>query len=261
LEGRQRPFPDVTHDLTGSDLRGGVTPALALHPPRNVKLQAILLDIDGTLIDSNDQHTDCWVEAFARFDQSVEWDVIRGQIGKGGDLLVPDVLQAREMRSFGEELKKYRGELWKEKYMRTVQPFRGAVDAIRALHELGIKLALASSSNPEEVEYYVELLGVGDLLEGTTSKEDAEFSKPSPEIFRAALERVKSDPARTLAVGDTPYDILAAHRTPVPIAAVLCGGFPRESLAKAELLFDDVPAMVKELSCKELNRIDEYFRE
>lgn len=221
-----------------------------------MRLEAILLDIDGTLIDSNDKHTDCWVEAFAHFDKQVAWDEIRGQIGKGGDLLVPDTMNAREMQAFGEKLKKYRGELWKEKYMDGVRPFPGAVEAIRALHERGAKLAFASSSNPDEVEYYVELLGVGDLLTGTTSKKDAEFSKPSPEIFRAALERVKGDPARTLAVGDTPYDILAAHRTPVPIAAVLCGGFPRESLAKAEFLFDDVPAMVKEL-----NRIDEYLRE
>lgn len=221
-----------------------------------MRLEAILLDIDGTLVDSNDKHTDCWVEAFAHFGKEVDWDDIRGHIGKGGDLLVPDMLDAREMQRFGEKLKKDRGELWKKKFMREVQPFPGVVEAIRALHDRGVKLAFASSSNPDEVEYYVELLGAGDLLEGTTSKEDAEFSKPSPEIFRAALERVNSDPARTLAVGDTPYDILAAHRTPVPIAAVLCGGFPRESLAKAEFLFDDVSAMVKEL-----DRIDEYFRE
>ncbi|HEX6639972.1 MAG TPA: HAD family hydrolase [Thermoanaerobaculia bacterium] len=219
-------------------------------------LEAILLDIDGTLIDSNDRHTDCWVEAFAHFGKQIDWDSIRGQIGKGGDLLVPDSLNAREMRTFGDALKQYRGKLWEQKYMRDVQPFPGAVDAVRALHARGLKLAFASSSNPSEVEYYVELLGVGDLLEGTTSKKDATFSKPSPEIFQAALERVKSDPARTLAVGDTPYDILAAHRTPVPIAAVLCGGFPRESLAKAEFLFDDVPAMVKEL-----DRIDDEFRD
>lgn len=221
-----------------------------------MKLKAVLLDIDGTLVDSNDKHADCWVEAFGHFDKQVPWDVIRAQIGKGGDLLVPDTLDAREMLKFGEPLKKYRGELWKEKYMNGVQPFRGAVEAIRELHERGAKIALASSSNPDEVEYYVELLGVGDLLKGTTSKEDAEFSKPSPEIFRAALERVKSDPARSLAVGDSPYDILAAHRTPVAVAAVLCGGFPRESLTKAEFLFDDLPAMVKEL-----DRIDEYFRD
>jgi HAD superfamily hydrolase (TIGR01509 family) len=160
------------------------------------------------------------------------------------------------MRAIGEQVKTLRGELWKRDYMKTVKPFPGAVEAIRELHGRGIKLALASSSEPGEVEYYVELLGVGDLLEGTTSKKDAEFSKPSPEIFQAALERVKSDPARTLAVGDTPYDILAAHRIPVAVAAVLCGGFPREALAKAELIFDDFPALVKEL-----DRIEEYFLE
>ena len=216
----------------------------------------MLLDIDGTVVDSNDKHTDCWVEAFAHFDKEVPRDVIRGQIGKGGDLLVPDTLNAREMRKLGEPLKKYRGELWKRKYMKSVEPFPGAVEAIHELHRRGIKLALASSSNPDEVEYYVELLGVGDLLAGTTSKEDADFSKPSPEIFEAALERVKSDPAFTFAVGDTPYDILAAHRVPVAVIAVRCGGFPENLLAKAEYVFDDLGQVVREL-----DRIDEYFRE
>jgi HAD superfamily hydrolase (TIGR01549 family) len=215
--------------------------------------QAFLLDIDGTLVDSNDKHADCWVAAFAHFGKTVEWKLIRGQVGKGGDLLVPDTLSAREMRTFGEELKSYRGELWKREYMKTVEPFPGVVDALERLHDRGALLALASSSNPDEVEYYVELLGVGDLLAGTTSKEDAKFSKPSPEIFQAALERVKSDPAMTFAVGDTPYDILAAHRIPVPIVAVRCGGFPDGLLAKAEFLFDDLPSMMKEL-----DRIDEY---
>jgi len=219
-------------------------------------LEAMLLDIDGTLVDSNDKHADCWVDAFAHFGKKVEWQTVRQQIGKGGDLLVPDTLNAREMRAFGEDVKSYRGELWKRQYMTTVQPFAGAIESLHALHERGIRLAFASSSNPDEVEYYVELLGAGDLLAGTTSKKDADFSKPSPEIFEAALERVKRDPARTFAVGDTPYDILAAHRVPVPIVAVASGGFPRELLAKAEFLFDDVSAMVRELAS-----IDDYFRE
>lgn len=218
--------------------------------------QALLLDIDGTLVHSNDKHTECWVEAFAHFGKQVPWDVIRQQIGKGGDLLVPDTLNAREMRTLGEKVKEYRGELWKKKYMHTVQPFPGVRETIRELAERGIKLALASSSNPDEVEYYVELLGVGELLEGTTSKEDAQFSKPSPEIFQAALDRVKSDPARTFAVGDTPYDILAAHRIPVPVVALRCGGFGEELLAKAEFVFDDLNQMTREL-----DRIDDYFRE
>ncbi|HEX8251673.1 MAG TPA: HAD family hydrolase, partial [Thermoanaerobaculia bacterium] len=219
-------------------------------------LKALLLDIDGTLIDSNDKHAHAWVEAFAHFHKEVPFDTIRMQIGKGGDLLVPDMLSAREMREFGEKLSKYRGELWKREYMKTVQPFPGVVDAIRAIADRGVKVAFASSSNPNEVEYYVELLGVGDLLEGTTSKGDAEVSKPSPQIFEAALERVKSDPAQTLVVGDTPYDILAAHRIPVAIAAVRCGGFPEESLLKAEYIFDDMTHLVKEL-----DRVDEYFRQ
>ncbi|HVG24273.1 MAG TPA: HAD family hydrolase [Thermoanaerobaculia bacterium] len=219
-------------------------------------MQAILLDIDGTLVDSNDKHTDCWVQAFAHFGKEVDWKLIRPQMGKGGDLLVPDTLNAREMRAFGEPLKKYRGELWKDEYMKSVQPFPGVRESIRAIADRGIKLAFASSSNPDEVEYYVELLGVGDLLEGTTSKEDAQFSKPSPEIFQAALERVKSDPARTIVVGDTPYDILAAHRSALPVVALRCGGFAEELLAKAEFVFDDLNAMTREL-----DRIDDYFRE
>lgn len=221
-----------------------------------LRLQALLFDIDGTLIDSNDKHAQCWVDAFAHFGKDVPWDVIRSQIGKGGDLLVPDTLNAREMRELGDALKKYRGELWKRDYMESVQPFPGAVDALHDLDGRGVKIAFASSSNADEVEYYVELLGVDDLLKGTTSKKDAKHSKPYPEIFEAALERVKGDPARTLVVGDTPYDILAAHRIAVAIAAVRCGGFPEESLKKAEFLFDDVAALPKEL-----DRIDEYFRE
>lgn len=207
-------------------------------------------------MDSNDKHADCWIEAFRHFGKEVAWDVVRKQIGKGGDLLVPDTLNAREMREFGEEVQKYRGELWKRRYMKTVEPFDGAIDAVRAFAREGVRIALASSSNPDEVEYYVELLGVGDLLEGTTSKEDAESSKPSPEIFEAAVERLKCDPARTLAVGDTPYDILAAHRVPVAVAAVLTGGFSREMLMKAEFLFDHIASIPKEL-----DRIDDYFRE
>jgi HAD superfamily hydrolase (TIGR01509 family) len=227
----------------------------------NLLTQAILFDVDGTLVDSNDKHADCWVEAFAHFGRHVDWTTIRSQIGKGGDLLVPDTLNAREMRTFGEALKTFRSALWKETYMTTVAPFPGAVESLQALHARGVKIALASSSNPDEVEYYVELLGVGDLLEGTTSKEDAEFSKPSPEIFQAALERVKSDPARTFAVGDTPYDILAAHRVPLPVIAVRCGGFPEDTLKKAEYVFDDLAEMTREIERVDEYFADEYFRE
>lgn len=216
----------------------------------------ILWDIDGTLVDSNDAHARCWRRAFAHFGKDVDYDVLRHQLGKGGDLLVPDLLDAKEMRQFGEALKKHRAELFTRDYLETVEPFPGIRGLFERLRARGVKMALASSSNTEEVEYYTRLLEVGDLLEGATSKNDAEWSKPSPEIFRAALERIGTAGARTLAVGDTPYDILAAHRIPLAVAAVLSGGFERELLAKAEFLFDDVHQLERETE-----RIDAYFRE
>ena len=219
-------------------------------------LPGILFDIDGTLIDSNDIHARAWVEAFEHFGKSVDFDVMRNQIGKGGDLLVPDLLNAREMRKFGKELQKYRGDLYKKKYMDSVRPFPGIAGTLRRLHDRGIRFALASSANPDEVEYYTGLVGVEELTEATTSKGDAEFSKPSPEIFEAALEQLGTDPARTLVVGDTPYDILAAHRAALPVAAVLCGGFERELLTKAEFLFADVEELTEKI-----DTVDEYFRD
>ena len=219
-----------------------------------MKLKAIIFDIDGTLVDSNDIHAHCWIEAFEHFGKHFEWDVIRHQIGKGGDLLVPDLLNAREMRKFGEKVKKFRTDLFKRDYMKNVKPFPRVRELFETLHGRGIKLALGSSSNQDEVKYYTELLGVGDLVEGSTSKHDADLSKPSPEIFQAALEKLGTEADNTLTVGDTPYDILASHRASLAIAAVLSGGFERELLTKAEFLFDDVGELVRKI-----DRIDEYF--
>jgi len=222
--------------------------------PHLVKLQAILFDVDGTLVDSNDIHARAWVEAFAQFEKHIDYDVVRHQLGKGGDLLVPDLLDAKEMRAFGEEVKKYRSKLYREKYLPDVKPFPFAHDLFEALRKRDVKIALASSADPEEVEYYTRLLGVERLIEGSTSKRDAKFSKPSPEIFDAALERAGGDRDHTLVCGDTPYDVLAAHRSALPIVAVLSGGFERELLAKAEFILDDASHILERIE-----EIDAWF--
>src|SRR5437763_16888456 len=105
-------------------------------------------------------HTECWLEAFAHFGKKMDYDAVRHQIGKGGDLLVPDLLNAREMRKFGEPLKEYRTELYKRKYMTNAHPFPGVRELFEMLRGRRVKIALASSSNPDEVQYYTELLGV-----------------------------------------------------------------------------------------------------
>jgi HAD superfamily hydrolase (TIGR01549 family) len=221
-----------------------------------VNLQGVIFDIDGTLIDTNDIHARCWVEAFAHFDKHIDYKLMRHQIGKGGDLLVPDLLNAKEMQRFGDELKDYRSKLYKKKYMKEAQPFPRVKELFESLHDRGVKLALASSANPDEVEYYTELLGVKKLLGGSTSTKDAKLSKPSPEIFEAALGQLGTDVTKTLVVGDTPYDVLAAHRASLAIVAVLCGGFEPELLAKAEFLFDDAEDIVRKI-----DEVDAYFSE
>jgi HAD superfamily hydrolase (TIGR01549 family) len=219
-------------------------------------LQGIIWDVDGTLVDSNELHVNCWLEAFAHFGKRFDRDVIFQHIGKGGDQLVPDLLGAKEMRRFGKEVQSYRSKLFKQQYLPKVKPFAGIRELFQRLRERGIRMALGSSSDPEEVEYYTRLLEVADLIEGATSRKDAEHSKPSPEIFRAALERLGTDEARTLAVGDTPYDILAGHRVPLAVAAVLSGGFERELLTKAEFVFDDVHHLEREI-----DRIDAWLND
>jgi HAD superfamily hydrolase (TIGR01549 family) len=218
-------------------------------------LEALLLDIDGTLIDSNDLHARAWVDAFEHFGKTLPFELVRSQIGKGGDMLVPDLLNAREIRKFAEPLKKWRKKHYQRQYMSQVEPFPGAIDALKALHERGIKLVFASSADADEVKYYTKILEAEELVVSGTSADDAEHSKPSPDIFEAALEPVKKHEERTAVVGDTPYDILAAHRCALPVIAVRSGRFPEETLQKAEFLFEDVGELVRRI-----DQIDDYFR-
>jgi beta-phosphoglucomutase-like phosphatase (HAD superfamily) len=222
--------------------------------PRRSGVAALIFDIDGTLIDSNELHARAWREAFRHFGRNVPLETIRIHIGKGGDLLVPDILDARGMREIGKKVRAFRKTIFKKKYLSKVRPFPGIVEAFEAIRERNIAIVLASSSTPDEVEAYVGLLGVADLIDDTTSSGDAEYSKPSPEIFEAALEKIDAPRRRTAIVGDTPYDILAAHRASTPVAAVRCGGFPEESLAKAEWRFDHVPELVERLG-----EVDAWF--
>lgn len=218
--------------------------------------KAWIFDIDGTLVDSNDIHTTAWQEAFLEFGKKIEYGSIREMIGKGGDLLVPDLLNAREMQAVGDKIKSFRKKLFKKKYMKAVEPFPGVREAFEILRDEGAKIALASSAEPSEVEYYIELLGVGDLIDVHTSKGDAEFSKPSPEIFDAARDQLGVASKHAITVGDTPYDVAASHRAKIASAAVLSGGFPRKTLLKAEFIFRDLKDLVRRRG-----DIADYFRQ
>lgn len=195
--------------------------------------RAILFDVDGTLLDSVDLHAECWRVALQHFGKTVSHEAVRSQIGKGGDHLLPVFLAPEEVRAFGNDLAKFRGDLWKRDFMHRVKPFPHVRDLFLALKTAGYKLALASSSHGDELEYYKRVLEIEDLLEAQTSADDAARSKPDPDIFDAALRSVQADAQDAVAVGDSPYDAEAAGKAGVATVGVLCGGFPKDWLMEA----------------------------
>jgi HAD superfamily hydrolase (TIGR01509 family) len=196
--------------------------------------KAIIFDIDGTLIDSVDLHAESWQRAFARFGFELPLDEIRAQIGKGGDQLMPVFLSREELEAKGEAIEGYRSDLHKREYLPRTRAFPAVRDLFLRLREAGHQVVLASSGKRDEVERYKEIAGVADLVDDTTTSDEAERSKPHPDIFEAALAKIAPlGPGDAIVVGDTPYDAEAAAKAGLRTVGVLCGGFPRADLEGA----------------------------
>lgn len=195
-----------------------------------MRKRAILFDVDGTLVDSNDAHVEAWQQAFAAEGYSFSRSEIHAQVGKGGDNLVPALLPDLDEKS-QERLAHAEGEIYRRDFLPKVQPFPGAKEVLKSLAERGHTLVLASSASQPELDHYVELLDLDGLLTGTTSKDDVESSKPCPDIFEAALARTGVPAESTVVVGDTPYDLIAANRAGIDAIAVLSGGFEEDELS------------------------------
>ena len=196
--------------------------------------RAAIFDIDGTLIDSVYLHARAWQEAFAHFGVRLSFEEVRSQIGKGGDQLIPRFLTEEQNRKFGKELEKYRTALYKREYLPRVKAFPKVRELFLALRERGLDLALASSAKGDELEHYKKLARIDDLIDAETSADDVERSKPHPDIFEAALERLgRPDPSQAVVVGDSPYDAEAAGKLGLRSIGLLCGGFPEELLRLA----------------------------
>jgi len=196
--------------------------------------KAVIFDVDGTLIDSVDLHAKAWQDAFAEYGRTIPFDDIRSQIGKGGDQLLPVFLNEDDIEAFGEKLEERRGAILKERYLPEVQAFPRVRALFEHLQAKGLDVALASSAKEDELETYKKVADIEDLIDEQTSSDDAESSKPHPDIFLAALKRLGNpDPRDVIVVGDTPYDAQAAGKAGLRTVGVLCGGFPEDSLRKA----------------------------
>jgi HAD superfamily hydrolase (TIGR01549 family) len=197
-------------------------------------LKAVLFDIDGTLIDSVDFHAEAWVRAFGHFGIQTGFDEVRAQIGKGGDQLMPVFVPEEQLARQRDEIQAFRSELFKRDYMRRIKPFPSVRELFQRCRQAGLTVAVASSGQEDEVKDYVEIAGVADLIDVTTTSSDVEHSKPCPDIFQAAL--AKCAPARAngaVVIGDTPYDAQAAGGAAIRMLAVLCGGFDAADLQQA----------------------------
>ena len=196
--------------------------------------KAILFDVDGTLIDTVDLHATCWVEALKLFGVEIPFEDMRVQIGKGGDQLLHGLLPPDMVHQRGEEIQKFRSALFKREYMPQARAFPGVRDLFEQIRSRGQRIVLASSGKAEEVEAYQDIAGIADLIDYATSSDDAERSKPFPDIFQAALNKLGLEsPTEAMVVGDTPYDAEAARQAGLATVGVLCGKFAEEALRAA----------------------------
>lgn len=218
-------------------------------------IRGVILDVDGTLVDSNDAHARAWVDAFREFEFDVPYERVRALIGMGGDNLLPEAIQVEKDSPQGEALAKRRGEIFKERYLKTINPFKGTRELLEKMRAEGLEIAIGTSAQKEDLLALLEIAQVADLIDSKTSADDAESSKPDPDIIQAALRRLKLPAEQVLMVGDTPYDIEAAGRAGVRTLAFRSGGWTDAGLKGAiavyagpwDLLdrFDDSPLAKK----------------
>jgi HAD superfamily hydrolase (TIGR01549 family) len=192
---------------------------------------AFIFDIDGTLVDSNELHVDSWDRAFRRFGKQFAPERLRAQIGKGSDQYIPAFLTPEEIKRFGKDLDEYRSELFRREYLPKVRPFPKVRELFQCIHDDNRRIMLASSGKKVDTKYYIDLLNIGDLIDGYVSGDDADSSKPAPDIFTTSLNKLGDiSPDDAVTVGDTRFDIEAAKKAGLKTIAFVCGGTPESVL-------------------------------
>ncbi len=207
-----------------------------------------ILDIDGTLVDTNYQHAIAWYRAFREHGIVLPIWRIHRHIGMGGDQLVGALTDDRTEEERGDEIRDSEKSLYFQ-LIDEVQPMEGSRELIEQLKARGHAVVLASSAKADEVDHYLDLLDARDLADHWTTSADVESTKPEPDLVKAALERVGAESGDAVMVGDTPWDVEAAGRTNVPTIAVLTGGFAVSELedAGAAAVFESVTELCEKL--------------
>ena len=202
------------------------------------KLEGVLLDVDGTLIDSNGAHAESWSETLREFGFRVPPEQVRPLIGMGGDKVLPKLTGVDLDSEQGKALAERRATLFRERYIPRLRPTPGARELLDRLRQEGLRLVVATSAGEEELRPMLEQVGLQELLARKTSSDDADNSKPDPDIIVAALRKGGLRPDAAIMLGDTPYDVEAASRASVHTVAVLSGGWDADALTGAIAIYD-----------------------
>jgi len=214
-----------------------------VNPP--IPYKTVVLDVDGTLIDSNGAHAEAWTRALVEHGIAAEVSQILPLIGMGGDKLLPAAAHVDDGSPLGQDISRRKTVLFGE-LLPSLVATPGARELLEYLREHGVSLVVATSAGEDEMEALLRQAGVEDLIPRRTSKDDAEESKPDPDIVHAALARAKAAPDEAVMVGDTPYDIEAARRAGLDTIALRCGGlWADRHLSGAVGIYDDPSALLE----------------
>lgn len=204
------------------------------------RIRAVLFDIDGTLLDSNDAHAHAWLDSLRGHGRNVPFELVRSKIGMGGDKLLAEIAGIDHESVEGTSISERRSIIFKAHYLPDLGPFHGARVLVDRLRSRGLVCAAVSSSAAEDIADLLRAAGVADLIDVVISADDADRSKPDPDLIEIALDRIGVMPQEALMIGDTPYDIAAGERAGVPVVALRCGGgWTDRDLAGAIAIYDD----------------------
>jgi phosphoglycolate phosphatase-like HAD superfamily hydrolase len=212
----------------------GLRPARTAYGALKLKYRGLILDVDGTLIDSNDAHARAFAEAL-----QVPVERVRPLIGKGADKLMPELI-GRYDAALAERKK----AIFKARFLPGLRPFPRCRELLARFKGLGFRLVAASSAGKDELDDLLAVAGAHDYLEAQIDADDAERSKPDPDIVLAALDKLRLPAAQCLMLGDTPYDAQAAARAGVAFVGLRCGGWSERDLQPALAVFADPAALL-----------------
>jgi HAD superfamily hydrolase (TIGR01509 family) len=218
-----------------------------LHQYKNV-----IIDVDGTLVDSNDAQAHAYLDALAENGiHHISFNTLRRLIGMSSEDILSHVLGEDMEQQTKSRIEACRVRIFEERYIHSVKPTPGVLPLLELFEAYGLRIVLSSGSPKQFVEHFIAQLGIRPLIEGYVSKEDTPTGKPNPIAIEVVCEKFRFQPMETMLIGDSPFDIIAAHEALVPTIAVLTGGYTATELRKTGAI--DV--------YKDLNEIYQLFQQ